>query len=189
MNHVMLSLVRRRPRDMVNLLRDAATCAYKKHHVRIESEDIRDVMPQYSQGCLVEICTEYGNEIANLKELLMMIPRNRKERALLKKDKSVFSTSEINARLKKIRGEAKLFFKGSFAPVTADDLRCFLYRIGFLTAREMKGGKPDWTFYEDEWILGDVRVDKGKDWEIHPAYRFAIGDEESLRVVNRLRAK
>ena len=184
-NKVLLSLVRGRPRDMVNLLRDASRYAHKQCHSRIMTEDLIEVLPKYSQSCLTEICTEYGGEVQNLKELLPQVARTRKENAGRKGESGLFTTSELNAKLKKVAVNARLYFSGQFHVATPDDLRNFLFRIGFISGKKVVQGKSKWVTYEDEWMLGGVHYDKEYDWEIHPAYRFAIGDSAEKLAVMR----
>ena len=51
----------------------------------------------------------------------------------------------------------------------------FLYKINFLTARkELPDGTIHRKYFEENRYLSSDFVDFGYDWEIHPAYRWAL---------------
>jgi hypothetical protein len=58
---------------------------------------------------------------------------------------------------------------------TAIDLAEFLYKINFLTARkQLSTGEIDRKYFEENRYLSNQFSDFGYDWEIHPAYRWAL---------------
>jgi hypothetical protein len=59
-------------------------------------------------------------------------------------------------------------------PVSAQTLASFLYKIDFITARRDTGGKIDRKFFDQNRCLQNQFVDFGYDWEVHPAYRWAL---------------
>ena len=62
---------------------------------------------------------------------------------------------------------------------TPQDLHHFMYKINFITARkEMEDGYIDRKFFEENQYLTSNFVDFGYDWEIHPAFRWAIEPNE-----------
>ena len=55
------------------------------------------------------------------------------------------------------------------------ELAAFLYKINFLTARkESSQGEIIRKYFEENRYLKSKFVDFGFDWEIHPAYRWAL---------------
>jgi hypothetical protein len=58
---------------------------------------------------------------------------------------------------------------------SSKELANFMYKINFLTARkEQKDGEIDRKDFEENRYLSSQFVDFGYDWEIHPAYRWAL---------------
>ena len=58
---------------------------------------------------------------------------------------------------------------------TERELAAFLYKINFLTARkENADGSITRKYFEDSRYLQSRFVDFGFDWEVHPAYRWAL---------------
>jgi hypothetical protein len=58
---------------------------------------------------------------------------------------------------------------------SAKDLVQFLYKINFLTARKVNDeGEIARKDFEENRYISSQFVDFGYDWEIHPAYRWAL---------------
>lgn len=67
------------------------------------------------------------------------------------------------------------------------DLAQFLYKINFLTARkELPSGEIDRKYFEENRYLSARFADFGYDWEIHPAYRWALQRDSIKDVYDRL---
>ncbi len=54
------------------------------------------------------------------------------------------------------------------------DLAAFLYKINFLTARKETSDGIERRYFEENRYLSSQFVDFGFDWEVHPAYRWAL---------------
>ena len=51
----------------------------------------------------------------------------------------------------------------------------FLYKIDFITARKrLDDGRIDRKYFDQSRFLANEVVDFGYDWEVHPAYRWAL---------------
>ncbi len=51
----------------------------------------------------------------------------------------------------------------------------FLYKIDFIIARSTDStGSVIWTHFDQNRMLQSQFVDFGYDWEVHPAYRWAL---------------
>ena len=58
-----------------------------------------------------------------------------------------------------------------------DELAAFLYKINFIVARkkmEDDGNRIDRKYFEDNKYLSNSFVDFGYQWEVHPAFRWAL---------------
>ena len=62
---------------------------------------------------------------------------------------------------------------------TAKELANFLYKINFLTARKtLESGEIQRKYFEENRYLSHNLVDFGYDWEIHPAFRWALQPDD-----------
>lgn len=61
----------------------------------------------------------------------------------------------------------------------AKDLAQFLYKINFLTARkELPSGEILRKYFEEHRYIYGKFADFGFDWEVHPAYRWALQPDD-----------
>ncbi|EHR8152227.1 hypothetical protein QSD99_004025, partial [Escherichia coli] len=59
--------------------------------------------------------------------------------------------------------------------ISTKELAAFLYKIGFITARKvLPDGTIDRKYFEQNRYLSSKFADFGYDWEVHPAYRWAL---------------
>ena len=57
-------------------------------------------------------------------------------------------------------------------------LLAFMYKINFLVARkDLADGYIDRKYFEDNNYLSSECVEFGYDWEVHPAFRWALYPE------------
>ena len=81
----------------------------------------------------------------------------RKISGIIQKGKFVFSNGEI---------------------ATEKELLTFMYKINFLVARkDMSDGYIDRKYFEDNNYLSTEHVEFGYEWEVHPAFRWALYPE------------
>jgi len=75
-------------------------------------------------------------------------------------------------------------------PTLADSPRAliqFLYKIDFITARKrLEDGTIDRKYFDRNRFLGNEFADFGYDWEIHPAYRWALQPQDINDVIASL---
>jgi len=64
------------------------------------------------------------------------------------------------------------FFNGAIAD--NKKIAAFLYKINFLTARKQMPSGIDRKYFEENRYLSTEFADFGYDWEVHPAYRWAL---------------
>jgi hypothetical protein len=132
-HRVLMSLVRKRPRDLVKLLTLAARQAREAQNTKISSQDFRNIFAEYSQGRVQDTINEFRSELPDIERLLLNMKPARRERetaecymystdALLKKIDSVMQTGDFR------------FTNGSVA--APKKLHAFMYKINFLTARK-----------------------------------------------------
>jgi hypothetical protein len=61
-------------------------------------------------------------------------------------------------------------------------LAAFLYKINFLTARKELPDLIERKYFEESRYLQSRFVDFGFDWEVHPAYRWALQPEDQKSI-------
>ena len=67
---------------------------------------------------------------------------------------------------------------------SVEDLISFMYKINFINARkDMAKGFIDRKYFEDNKYITANYVDFGYDWEVHPAFRWALYPE-SRRILS-----
>lgn len=171
MYRVLTSLIRKRPRDLVKLCTLAAREAYTRKHCKVMTNDLEAIFSNYSNDRLTDTGNEYQSEFPRVKELLLKMKPSRQEikdghpckyskAQLLKKLKDVISMSNF------------ILANGNVA--RAEDLAAFLYKINFITARKEVNGEIQRIYYDENQYIHNTFTDFGYDFEIHPAYRWAL---------------
>jgi hypothetical protein len=168
---VVMSLIRKLPRDLVKLCTFAARNSCKRKSNLIQTEDFSAIFEEYSQGRIQDTINEYRSELPDIEILLMNMKPNQKERTA--KQGYVYTTSELIAKISNITAQRNFVFANG--SVGKDkDLAVFLYKINFLTARKENIQGIERKYFEENRYLMSSFVDFGFDWEIHPAYRWAL---------------
>ncbi len=181
---VMISMIRKRPRDMVKLCTMAARVAYDKGAHKINSDHFKAVFEEFSQGRMQDTINEYKSELPNIQDLLFGMRPTRKERDEGKG--FVYTTQELCKKMNNLK-QNKVFVFKSGKPSTPEELINFLYKINFLMARkELEDGKIQRKYFEENRYFMSGGINFGYDWEVHLAFRWALqpeGVEDILRSI------
>ena len=169
---VLMSLIRKRPRDLVKLCTLAARDARDHNQMLIRTSNFKEIFSEYSQGRVQDTINEFRSELPGIERLLLnMKPTKREQRT---KDNYVYDTASLLKKLDNIRQSGEFHFVNRGA-ATTKDLAAFLYKINFITARkDMKNGRIERRYFEENRYLSHEFADFGFAWEIHPAYRWAL---------------
>jgi len=175
MYRVLMSLIRKRPRDLVKLCTLAARDARSKELHLIHTGNLESVFEEYSQGRVQDTINEFRSELPDIERLILNMKPNKKERTT--KAGYAYTTDSLLKKIDNIMQSGTFrFTNGRVAG--RKDLAAFLYKINFLTARkEMPSGIVRKYFEENRYLSTDF-ADFGFDWEIHPAYRWALQPDE-----------
>ena len=181
---MLMSLVRKRPRDIVKLCTLAARRAQNAKHERISTEDFNQVFEEYSQGRLQDTINEYRSELPEVERLLLGMKPSRDEK---KSSKGyTYATDELLSKIKNIQQAGDFrFFDGRRADTK--DLAAFMYKINFITARKERGRFIERRYFEESRYLSHKFVDFGFDWEIHPAYRWSLQPDSLSEIFDHLK--
>lgn len=179
----LMSLCRKRPRDLVKLLHGAARSAGKDKRNIITSQDLTKSFASYSDERLQDLVNEFRTELPMIETVLLKFKPSKIERRASINFK--FTTDQLIQKLKNIGGQVNIRFT-SGKHVTEKSLLGFLYKIDFIIARSEENGKPVWTYFDQQRFLANDAIDFGYQWEIHPAYRWAIQPNDIQDVISSL---
>lgn len=183
---MLMSLIRKRPRDLVKLCSMAARIAYANTSNIIKSEHFQKIFEEYSQGRIQDTINEFRSELPKIENLIFGMKPSKNQKDKAGGDSFVFTTIELHKKINNIMQNHRFkFANGNIA--TTKDLAHFLFKINFLTARkELDDGLIDRKYFEENRYLSSSSVDFGYDWEIHPAYRWALQPENLNDIFNKL---
>lgn len=173
--YIFLSLIRRRPRDLINLCTLAARNANAEGRNLIVTEDWEEVFEQYSSSRLQDTINEHKYELPDIERLLLGM---KPSHGMKKADKPfVYDKEHLCRKIEGIMQTGKFYFSNN-NECTVEELIAFMYKINFLNARkDMTGGFIDRKYFEDNKYITSKSVDFGYDWEVHPAFRWALYPE------------
>ncbi len=184
MYRVLLSLIRKRPRDLVKLCSLAAQEAYQSQSPKIYTQHLEAVFEDYSQGRIQDTINEYRTELPNIEKLLFGMKPTRKEK--LTADCYVYSTIELQDKINKILQQASFKFANG-KTASCKELANFLFKINFITARKvLENGEISRKYFQENRYLSSSFVDFGYEWEVHPAFRWALQPDDIDGIFDKL---
>lgn len=173
--YIFLSLTRRRPRDLINLCTQAAREANDNHHSKIDTDDWEGVFERYSQNRLQDTINEHRYELPEIERLLLGMRPSRTQKKQAGSHR--FTEEQL---LRKISGitQNHPFSFSSGQVASNSQLLAFMYKINFLVGRkERPDGFIDRKYFEDNKYLSTEFTEFGYNWEVHPAFRWALYPE------------
>lgn len=175
MYRVLMSLIRKRPRDLVKLCTLAARDARENGNSLIGTENFRSVFLEYSLGRVQDTINEFRSELPDIERLMLNMKPNRKERT--GKEGYMYSTDALLKKIGNVMQGGEFRFKNGKV-ASLKDLAAFMYKVNFLTARKQVPGGIVRTYFEENRYLSSEFADFGFDWEVHPAYRWALQPDD-----------
>lgn len=182
---VMMSLIRKRPRDLVKLCTLAARRARIAGSPIIRTADLEASFEEYSQGRLQDTINEFRTELPDIERLLFGMKPSKKEKTT--KQGYVYNTDRLMVKIRAIQEQGQFRFSYSKSPATTKELAAFLYKINFLTARKEQDPFIERKFFEESRYLQNQFADFGYSWEVHPAYRWALQPDDVWSIFNDLK--
>lgn len=176
-HRVLMSLIRNRPRDLVKLCTLAAKVAYENCSNKIKTEHLKAIFPEYSQGRIQDTINEYKSELPEIERLLLNMKPSQKE--VKERIGYIYDTNRLKRKISNIQEQGKFTYTNG-KTATENDLIQFLYKINFITARKkLEDGTIERKYFEENRYISSPNVDFGFDWEIHPAFRWALSPNEN----------
>lgn len=180
---LLTSLIRKRPRDLVKLCSLAAREARKNGHSKIGTVEFNKVFETYSQGRLQDTIIEFRSELPDIERLLINMKPSKKQRTTI--DAYKFNTAGLLEKVRNIEERGKFMFSNKKLANTKE-LCVFMYKINFLTARKDTNKGIIRKYFEENKFLMNTFSDFGFDWEIHPAYRWALQPDGIFDIMNSI---
>lgn len=168
---ILMSMTRKRPRDLVKLCTLAARNAFQTGKPIICGENLQRVFLNYSNDRLTDVSNEYRSELPQVKELLLKMKPSKRE--FESQSPCIYPRDVLITKLKDIKSMSNLTFSNGTIP-TADELGAFLFKINFITARQDTAHGIQRIYYDENRYIYNEFVDFGYKYEIHPAYRWAL---------------
>ncbi|MFD2918192.1 P-loop ATPase, Sll1717 family [Terrimonas rubra] len=187
-HRVLMSLIRKRPRDLVKLCTLAARDAYNRKYTIINTQNFETIFEEYSQGRIQDTINEYKSELPNIQRLIFEMKPSRKQ--VTEGKWFQYNTTELRSKLKNVMEHATFRFANG-QNANQSDLAQFLYKINFITARKMiinRDGEEfiDRKYFEENRYLSSQFVDFGYEWEVHPAFRWALQPDKALYIFDSI---
>ena len=174
-HYIILSLTRRRPRDLVNLCTQAAREASDRGHKKIDTDDWESVFERYSQNRLQDTVNEHRYELPEIERLLLGMRPSHNQKKLSGSYK--FTEEQLLRKISGITQNQKFMFANG-RTASEKELLTFMYKINFLVGRkDASDGYIDRKYFEDNKYLSTEYTEFGYDWEVHPAFRWALYPE------------
>lgn len=171
MYRVLMSLIRKRPRDLVKLCTLAARSARNDGLATIRTQNFRNIFTEYSQGRIQDTINEFRSELPHIERLLFSMKPAKRERRT--KAGYVYDTAALLQKLDNAQQSGEYHFANG-AVASRKELAAFLYKINFLTARKETAEGIVRKYFEESRYLSNEFADFGFSWEVHPAYRWAL---------------
>ena len=126
MYRILMSLIRKRPRDLVKLCTLAAKDAYDKNSNLIKTENFQSIFSEYSQGRVQDTVNEYKSELPQIERLLLNMKPSSRE--LKEHIGYIYDTNRLKNKIKNIIEQGKFVFTNG-KEANKDDLLHFMYKI------------------------------------------------------------
>ena len=137
----------------------------------VTTDDFDAIFEEYSQGRIQDTINEFRSELPAIQKLIMNMKPNKRERTA--KQGYLYATNALLAKIENIM-QREQFKIATGDLVDKAELAAFLYKINFLTARKQTEAGIVRKYFEENRYLSYQFADFGFDWEIHPAYRWAL---------------
>ena len=184
-HQVLLSLTRQRPRDLVKLCHGGAKAAFQRQGHLIESADFQSIFEAYSQERLQDIVNEFRTELPNIENLLFGMKPTRIERKTATSYQ--YTNDQLITKITNICSQNAKFVFANKHVGTPRELAQFMYKIDFITATKILGdGMIDRKYFDQSRYLQNQFTEFGYDWEIHPAYRWALQPGNLQEIFDKL---
>lgn len=181
---MLMSLIRKRPRDLVKLCTLAARAAREDSSEIISTDHFNQIFEEYSQGRLQDTINEYRSELPDIERLLFGMKPSKQEKRT--STGYVYTTDALLKKIANIQQSGAFRFANG-KEADRQSLAAFMYKINFLTARKEDGNYITRRYFEESRYLSQKFADFGFDWEVHPAYRWSLQPDSVSEVLTHMK--
>lgn len=185
MRYILMTLTRRRPRDIFALCGLAWDHAVENGRIKIETDDINAVIVQYSNERLRDIISEYQYEFRkseDLKEVILSLKTSETDRKRLSQS-YLYTRDELFKKIDSILERTGKVLSSDGNIMETDALAKILYKANIITGRKDLQDSIERIYYAEYPDLIRKVTDIGVKYEVHPAYRWAI-DVQDNKILN-----
>lgn len=127
---------------------------------------------------------EYKSELPDIERLLLGMKPNKHQKKASKN--YTYTYSELLKKIQDIEERGK-FKWANKKEASTQELAGFLYKINFITARKVLSNNIiERKYFEENRYLSNKFADFGYDWEVHPAYRWALQPDNVIDILNEI---
>jgi hypothetical protein len=178
---LLTSLIRKRPRDLVKLCTLAGKEARKNNSTRIGTREFNAIFLYYSSGRLKDTYIEYRSELPDIQKLLTNMKPSKEDRK--EKIGFLYTNDRLYKKVANILQNHNLKFTNDKEKATVKALCAFMYKINFLIGRKDVPNRILRIYFEEHNYLLNDFSDFGFNWEVHPAYRWALQPDDVLNII------
>ena len=150
----------------------------------IEAVDFQSILENYSQERLQDIINEFRTELPNIENLLFGMKPSRIERTTATSYQ--YTNDQLSKKIQNVCQNAKFVFANNHVGAPRE-LAQFMYKIDFITARKtLSDDTIDRKYFDQSRYLQNQFTEFGYDWEIHPAYRWALQPGNIQEIFDKL---
>lgn len=168
------TLSNRRPRWALQLCALAGKTAARSKRSRIGMSEVKENLNEFGKRRISDLVKEHSHQCKDIPAFIAAFHREK----ILMNTKQLLKLIDTKI-LSKITPE----ISGVYGACNSMEIAHFLFKIGFITAREDRPGEDYEHFhYESEphLLTSNVNPDKGYMWEIHPCFRDVINKDGIL---------
>lgn len=184
-HNILLSLIRERPRDLINLCTLAAKEAGQNKHELIQTKDWEAVFKQYSVDRFEDTITEHRDELS-LDGVQLLLNGMKTTRSESKSGSSLYSKDDILQKITNVLGQHDIRRNGEALKLSGVEALKFLYSIGFVIARKDDNNTGFITRITYDQNHNLIDQDSGFKFEIHPAFRWALNYDPKKNPLNNI---
>lgn len=184
-HNILLSLIRERPRDLINLCTLAAKEAGQNKHELIQTKDWEAVFKQYSVDRFEDTITEHRDELS-LDGVQLLLNGMKTTRSESKSGSSLYSKDDILQKITNVLGQHDIRRNGEALKLSGVEALKFLYSVGFVIARKDDNNTGFITRITYDQNHNLIDQDSGFKFEIHPAFRWALNYDPNKNPLNNI---
>jgi hypothetical protein len=184
-HQMLLTMIRKRPRDLVKICSLAARKASDENAWQITTKHFEAIFEEFSLGVISDTIIEFKSELSDIKRLIFGMKPVKKTAKYA--ESFIYTTADLKSKINNITQSGTFKFANG-RTATSQEIIQFLYKINFLTARKvLDDGTIQRKYFEENNYVSSKEVDFGYDWEVHMSYRWALQPDSLENLLSNYR--